>query len=91
MNILGIIHVIAALLTITFAIYTSYQVFHWYSLKHRIEKMTAKMKPLIIGRGTKEHILEIMKIDGFSQNETEELYDLLQKEINARRNQATKA
>jgi len=86
MNILLIIHVIASLFTLLFALCTCYFLFNRYSLQHRINKMTYRMKPLIIGRNSKEHVLEVMKSDGFPQEETNELYEILFKEVESRRN-----
>ncbi len=91
MNIISAIHVLASLLTVVLAIYTIFQVFHRYSFQHRLNAMTAKMKPMIIGRNTRSHILEVMKLDGFPENEAEELYDILEQEIDARRSQTPKS
>jgi predicted membrane-bound spermidine synthase len=74
MELLLIIHMLAALFTIVFAVYTGFHIFHWYSVQHRLKAIKAKMMPLLIGKVPKEQIIEKLKKDGYSEEELTELY-----------------
>ncbi|MGV8169310.1 MAG: hypothetical protein ACP5N3_04610 [Candidatus Nanoarchaeia archaeon] len=86
MDLISIVHLIASFFVAVAAVFTLFQAFHRYSFQHRIYKMTAKMKPLIIGRSAKEHILEIMRLDGYPMSEAEELYEIIKLDVESRRN-----
>ncbi|MFA6073488.1 MAG: hypothetical protein WC758_05220 [Candidatus Woesearchaeota archaeon] len=81
MDILLIVHILAALFTILFVIYTAYQIFHRYSIQHRIYALTARIRPMIISKNSKQHIVELLKLDGFPEEEIEEMYTIINTEI----------
>jgi hypothetical protein len=75
MGLLLIIHLLSALFTVVFAVYTGYHIFHRYSLQHRIDKIKSRMMPLLIGKTPRVQIIEKLKKEGFSEHELVELYD----------------
>jgi hypothetical protein len=80
-TLLLIMHVIASLFVVAFAVYTLVEVFRLQSLHSRVGRITQKMRPLIAGRGTRKHIIDVLVLDGFPKDEVEELYDRLSREI----------
>jgi hypothetical protein len=75
MDIFLIIHLLSALFTVIFAVFTAYHLFHKYSVEHRIDKIKSLMMPLLVGRISKVQIIEKLKKEGFSEAELEELYE----------------
>ena len=80
-TIILIIHVISSLLVLGFAVFTLVEVFRLQSLHRRIDRMTQRMRPLIIGRGSKKHIVDVLVLDGFPREEADELYDRLSEQL----------
>lgn len=77
MNFILIIHALAALFTVLFAVYTGFLAFHKSSMHHRVELMSRRMAPLILCKKPKQQIVSIMTKEGFVEDEISELYDKL--------------
>ncbi len=80
-----IVHVVASLAVVVLAVYLVILALHKASLMHRIDRMTQRMRPLIVGRGAKKHVVDVLVLDGFPKEEAEELYDKLSEELLPRR------
>jgi hypothetical protein len=80
-----IIHIIASLFVVLLAVYLFVLVLHRASIQHRAHKLVDRIRPLVIGRSTKTHIVEKMKGEGFPSDEVEEVYEKIISDMNPRR------
>jgi hypothetical protein len=70
-----IVNLVSALFTVVFAVYTGLHILHRYSVQHRVDKIKAKIMPMIVVKVPREQIIASMKKDGFSEHEVGELYE----------------
>jgi hypothetical protein len=80
MNFLLIVHALAALFTVVFAVYTGFHLFHKSSIQHRADKIKSRMMPLIVGKMPKNKVMETLKKE-FPEQELIEIYnDIISKQ-----------
>jgi hypothetical protein len=77
MNLMMIVHILASLFTVVFAVYTFIHIFHRYSLQHRVDKMSRQMAPLIISKTPKQQVITKLVDEGHDAQEASELHDKL--------------
>ena len=82
LTVILIVHALAGLFTILFAVYTCFHAFHKYNMQHRVEKMSAKMAPMIVSKTPKKQVVEALKKEGHDESEIIELHDKLSANFN---------
>ncbi len=79
-----IIHIVASLCIIILTIYLFVLVIHRASIQHRAHRLDQGIRPLVIGRSTKVHVIDKLTKEGFPQDEVEEVYERIISEMNLR-------
>jgi hypothetical protein len=80
-----IIHLLFSLLAVVAVVYTLIQVIHRYNMTHMFNKIEQRMRPLIMAKGTRKHIVDSLTLDGFPKDAVEEMYEKLTMEMALKR------
>jgi hypothetical protein len=80
-----IVHIIASLLVVFLAIYDIVLVIRRASIQHREIRLDQSIRPLIIAKSTKAHVVEKLIKEGFPSDEVDEVYERILSEMNLRR------